>query len=590
MTHSPVTCGIKAAMGIEEYDLVIRNTQYVNLFTKEIYTSDIGIKNGIIACVTQPGDPPLLCTNEYDAHGRYAIPGLIDTHVHIESSMMTPANMARTIIPHGTTTIACDPHEIANVAGLEGVNYILEASKDIPLSVFILTPSCVPSVVNLETAGAEFGVNEISQIFNSSPRVIGLGEVMDFPGVISCQHRITSILDYVRPLNRFMQGHCPLLTGPNLSAYQTSGVNSCHETAYTDEALYKLRAGMTLECRESSIARNIKAIMPAIITCHYPPNTTLCTDDREPDDLLSEGHIDHVLRRCVEEGGDVIEIIRMATYNAARLLRLYDRGSITPGLRADIILLDSLTPFKVNEVFIAGKLTAKGGNIYNDFTTPVLPFESTNTVHINHRMTADDFTIHLDVADGEVDLNMIRLDDDYPVVSHLHHQCLPISGGKVIVNQEDIVYLSVFERHGKKGSSSICLLKNSGLKAGAIASTVSHDCHNLVVIGKNPEDMAIAANELIESGGGFCCVRNSSILASLDLPIGGLISPLPVEKMAPQTKHLKEVITDLGLRGSCPIIQVASFALPVIPHVRLTDMGLVDIETQKFLPLIHRED
>lgn len=577
---------MEAALGTIDFDLVIQDVNYVNIFTKEIYKADIGICDGRIAHVTHPGEEKLTCSNVYDGKDKFAVPGLIDTHVHTESSMMTPGNMAKAILPHGTTTIACDPHEIANVLGIEGVKYILDASAKIPLKVYILAPSCLPSVPGVETSGAVFTEKEIDEIMQFD-RVIGLGEVMDFPGVIHQAPRMMNIIEAAKKHKGFLQGHSPSLTGRSLSAYQISGVNSCHETSFTEEALYKLRSGMTLECRESSIVQDIKALAPALKQCGYPPNTSICTDDREPDDLLREGHIDYVIRRCIQEGIPAIEAVKMATYNAAQLTKLYDHGSLIPGNIADILLLDSLDEFKVNEVFANGKLVAKDGKLTEDFDTPKLPVESKNTVILNKYPEEDDFRIHVSADVEQCKVNIIQFNKEVPIITELTSMELPVKEHIVdISDYEDLAILAIFERHGVNGNHSVCLVKNTGITEGAIASTLSHDSHNLVVIGKNISDMKKAAKTLCEVGGGITCVKNNMIEALLELPIGGLMSSEPIEKMAPKTAHLKTTIKKLGLLGPCPIIQVASFALPVVPNVRLTDCGLVDVNTQTFIPIV----
>lgn len=575
---------IQGAIGQTDFDLVIKNVNFVNIFSKEIYKADIGICDGRIAHVTQPKEKELTGENIYDGKDKFAIPGLIDTHVHTESSMMTPGNMAKAIIPHGTTTIACDPHEIANVLGIQGVEYILESSKDIPLNLYVLAPSCLPSALNVETNGATFNGAEIDKIFNLD-RVIGLGEVMDFPGVISQDPRMIDIINTAKKYKCFLQGHTPSLTGRKLSAYQASGVNSCHETSFTEEAMYKLRAGMTLECRESSIVQDIAALAPALKACNYPPNATICTDDREPDDLLRQGHIDYVIKRCIEEGLPPIEVIKMATYNAAILTKLNEHGSLIPGNFADIVLLDDLNNFEVNEVFIKGKLIAKEGSLVEDFTTKDFEVEEINTIKLSKPITEEDFKIS---HTKEIALvNIIKFNQEIPILTDLETIELPVKDGYIdISNRDDLAILTVFERHGKNGNKSICFVKDLGLKNGAIGSTVSHDSHNLVVVGKNIADMLQAANTLCKVGGGFVCIENSNITSLLELPIAGLMSKDPINIMAPKTSQLKSAIRNLGLNVPSPIIQVAAFALPVVPNIRLTDYGLVDVNTQQVLKTV----
>lgn len=575
---------IAAAMGEIPFDRVIRNIKFINLMTKEIYDSEIGIIDGRIGHINQPGEKSLSGKEVYDAQGRYAAPGLIDTHVHIESSMMTPVNMARAILIHGTTTIACDPHEIANVLGIEGVQYIIDASRDIPLMVYVLAPSCVPSVVGLETAGAAFNKEEIARIMEME-RVIGLGEVMDFPGVIHQSERMMSILETAKKYTRFLQGHAPNLVGRELSAYLASGVGSCHETNFSEEARYKLRAGMTLECRESSIAQNIKAIAPVLKECQYPPNATLCTDDREPDDLLNDGHLDHIIRRAIEEGIPPLEAIKMATYNAARLIDIPDIGLLKPGNLANIILLDSLEHFSVNEVFAKGNLVARAGILVNEISRQEFAVEKRNTLILKTKPTAENFKIPSSYPTAKIPI--ISFNPQMPIITDLEEIELPVKDGFIdISGRDDLSILAVFERHGVNGNHSVCFVKGLGLTHGAIASTVSHDCHNLMVLGRNIPDMLQAVDVLCQSGGGYVCIADGRVEALLELPIAGLLSEKPAQEVAAETAKLKQKITEFGMVGNFPaLLLLVTFALPVIPNVRLTDHGLVNVNTQALIPL-----
>lgn len=577
----------EAILGHIPFDLVIKNVNFVNVLTGEIYKSEIGIIQGKVGHVNQPGEASLSGKEIYDAMDKYAIPGLIDTHIHTESSMMTVANLAEAILVHGTTSIACDPHEIGNVLGVEGVKYIMASSKDTPLMTHVLIPSCIPAVMGVETAGAEFGEAEIDELMQMDA-VAGLGEVMDYPGVLNQSERMMAVLDAAKKHTRFLQGHAPSLVGRALSAYLSSGITSCHETSFTEEALYKLRAGMTLECRESSIVHDIKTLAPVIKACHYPDTTTFCTDDREPDDLLLEGHLDHVIRVAIKEGIPPIEAVKMGTYNASKLLKQDHIGLLTPGRYANIVLLDDLDTFMVDEVFVKGQLIAQKGKLVKPLTKKEYPLEKRNTVMLRKQPTKEDLKIKADAP--SISVHVIAFNKDIPIVTKPIQVTLPTKEGYVdISKRDDLAILSVFERHGKNGNRSTCFVKDLGLTHGAIASTVSHDSHNLVVVGKNEEDMLIAIKTLCETGGGIVCVANGSIEALVELPIAGLMSHETIEELAPKTAKLKEKIRMLGIQSACPLLQVASFSLPVIPHVRLTDMGLVDVSTQKFLPIILNE-
>ncbi|MCT4596541.1 MAG: adenine deaminase [Vallitalea sp.] len=575
---------INAALGKEKFDLVIQNIKLVNLFTKEIYDSEIGIKTGVISHVSHPTDEPLEGYKYYDGKGKYAIPGLIDTHIHIESTMMTPSNLSNAIVPRGTTTLACDPHEIANVMGVEGVQYMLESSEGLPLDVRVLAPSCVPAVPGLETAGADLYAKDI-EVMLGWERVQGLGEIMDFEGLFSGHDRVKDIVDVGKKKDVFIQGHAPSMIGRRLSAYLNSGVESDHETSFKWEAEYKIRAGMVLECRESSIVHDMPTLVPVLKKFGYPENTTICTDDREPDDLLREGHIDHVIRTGIREGADPIELVKMATLNAAKLLRLQDRGVLMPGKRADLVLLNDLVEFEIDEVFVQGEMVSRKGSMIKRSESMVHPVEIKNTVKINRPIDEDLFKIE---ANGKTAVvNVIAFNPEKHIVTERQEEELPIINGSIdISNHKDLCTLAVIERHGRTDNISIAFVKNFGIEHGAVASTVAHDSHNLVVIGKNLKDMVIAANEVIEANGGIICVENGKRTGGVELPIAGLISPKPIKELAVDTHGLKNAIMHLGINTVSPIIQVAAFALPVVPEIRLTDKGLVDVHKQEFIPTI----
>ncbi len=575
---------IDAINGEVDFDLVIKNVNLVNVITREVYESEIGIINGKIGHANQPGDEPLKGSKTFDAKGKYAIPGLIDTHIHTESTMMTLSNVAKALLVHGTTTIACDPHEIANVMGVEGVKYIIDSSSDIPLMTCVLAPSCVPSVEGLETSGAAFLKDEIKEILEMD-RVIGLGEVMDFNGVINQSERMVEILEEARKHKAFLQGHSPMLTGHKLSAYLSTGIKSCHETSFADEARYKLRAGMTLECRESSIMHDVKQLAPVIKEFNFPENATLCTDDREPDDLYNEGHLDHVIRVAVKEGIPAVEAIKMSTFNSARLLGLENVGSIAPGKLANIAIIDNLENIKITDVFVEGKQIVKDGKLTEEINGKSYSIEKLNTVHLAQEPAIDDFKIKCNK--DEALLNVMAYDKNVPIITQIEQVRMKTKDGYIDIAQDDsLAALTVFERHGKNGNKKCGVVKNLGIKEGAIASTVSHDCHNLIVLGKDADDMLLAARTLEKTGGGIVCVLNGKVEAIIELPIAGLLSPKPVEELAPKTALLKQKMRDMGMISSCLLLQIATLSLPVIPEVRLSDMGLIDVNNKKIIPVI----
>ncbi|NLY49908.1 MAG: adenine deaminase, partial [Firmicutes bacterium] len=422
---------IEAALGKRPLDLVIQNVQLVNVYTGEIYPADIGVYRNYIAHVTVPGEEPLEGKTVISGQGKWAIPGFIDTHVHIESSMMNSLNFARVVLPHGTTTVLTDPHEIANVLGLRGVKYMVDSSEGLPLRIYILAPSCVPAVPGLETAGADFLAEDIETMLSWN-RVLGLAEVMDYYGVIYQSPRMNSILDVVRRSGGIIQGHSPFLRGRELSAYLCAGPDSDHEVMLGDDTLTKLRAGMIVDAKESSIVKNIKEIVGAYKELAFPPNMTFCTDDREAGDLLHEGHMDQVVRRAIEEGLPPAIAIRIATLQAANRLGFKDFGAIAPGKVADIVLLDDLEKVKVNEVFVDGKLVAQGGKLVAELPELRFPVEKENTVFLRKELSAADFELKAPAdARDKVKTRILSYAPGAALRTEFEVQDLPVQDGLV---------------------------------------------------------------------------------------------------------------------------------------------------------------
>jgi adenine deaminase len=579
---------LDAIMGKHPFDLVITNCNFVNLSTAEIYPASIGVVGGIVGHVTQPDEANNLNgTSYYDAKGKYALPGLIDTHVHIESSMITPVNFARQVLPCGTTTILADPHELANVMGLDGVRYFLEASEGLPLDIFVAAPSCVPSVVlsggNAETSHTQFDAPEIEQMM-AMPRVIALGEVMDYTGVIQRNPRMMAIIQAAKKNGALVQGHIMNMDSAALSAYLAAGCVSDHETMGFDEAVRKLRSGLVLECRYASNCHDMPVLAKALAACRYPINATMCTDDREPDDLIREGHIDNVIRKAIEVGMPPIEAIRLATRNAAFFLNLPDRGELKAGRLANILLTESLETFFVDEVFVRGQLVAQKSQMISEITDPKIGYEMANSVLLKRPPKEDDFFIP--AAGEKVTLNCILYNPDNSYLTKRGTAEFPVIDGHALVRARDgFVTMVVFERHGVNGNIGRAPIGGLGMMAGAIAGTVSHDCHNLFVIGTNASDMLIAARMLAKMGGGFVCVVDNTIKAKLALPICGLLSEKPAEELREDIAALKQVLGGLGIRAHSPLNLLTAFSLAVLPEIRLTDCGLFDTITQKIIPL-----
>ncbi|GHV33460.1 adenine deaminase [Clostridia bacterium] len=564
---------IAAALGEVPFDLVIRGADVVNVFTDELYPADIGIIDGHIAHVTQPGELPLAGAEVFNARGKVAIPGLIDAHTHIESTMMTPAHFTEAVLPRGVTTIIADPHEICNVLGPKGLDYFLSSTEELPLRFMALVPSCVPAAVGFETVHANLSAKDIAP-YLKHPRVAGLGEMMNFPGVLSRRESVMDILKAARESGKFIGGHCPTLTGRSLSAYAASGPESDHETRDVDEAIKKLRAGLSLECRYASNSHDLPVIADALKLLKYPPHAAICTDDREPDDVVHEGHLDAAVRAAIRVGVPPVVAVRMATHGAATLTHLNDRGAIKAGLLADIVLLDNLETLSVTEVFVGGKLAAQNGKLLAPLPKTLHLAEQLNTVKFVRELTESDFTL------PKARLNGIVFRYDNPFVTKLD----------IFGLNDDYTVMAVAERHGVNGNVGLAPIRGLGLKYGAIAGTISHDCHNLCVFGTkgNSRDMLIAANTLKECGGGYVCVADGEVKALLPLPLFGLMSDKPALELAENVERLKDTVREMGIgaMSHSPLNFLAFFGLSVLPEARLTDMGLVDSLNQRFVPLV----
>jgi len=584
---------IEAAAGRRDLDLVLRGVMLVNVFTGETYPADIGIFAGRIAHVTAPGDGPLAGRTVLDRQGLVAIPGLIDTHVHIESSMITPAHYAEAVLPHGTTTALIDPHELANVMGLPGVRYMLDASEDVPLRILVMAPSCVPSAPAVETAGAEFDRAEIEEMLGW-PRVAGLAEVMDYPAVLRGEGRMMRLLDATERAGGLIQGHAPRVRGRNLSAYAAAGIDSDHENRETQDGLAKLRTGMYLEVRESSLSLNAAALAEALRGRGYLPAVTLCTDDVVPEDLLRRGGVDYVARRLVEEGLDPVDVVQFATLNAANRLRRHDLGALTPGRIADVVLLSDLREFRVKEVYRAGRLVAEDGHI----TVPpaaqnrAAAVERENTIRLPRDLGPGAFRIRVPgTPDGEATIRVIDFNGrSAPVRTTYGTMRVRVAGGEVALlpsaDGRELAMLAVVERHGRHGGTACAVIRGFGPRRGAIATSVSHDSHNLTIVGTNAEDMLFACRTLAESGGGIVLVEAGRVIARIDLPVAGLISLKPAADVAAEVAAFRAAAEPAGMAGERAFMAIVSLTLAVSPEGKLSDLGLIDVERQTLLPTV----
>lgn len=563
-------------------ELLIENTRLVNVYTGEILLTDIAILQGRILHTGKWNADLPEPAQRYDAKGKIATPGLIDSHIHIESSMMSPAGFAAAVLPRGTTTVVVDPHEIANVLGLRGVSYMLEATAALPLRVFVQAPSCVPAVPALETAGANFGAAEVEAML-SWERVIGLAEVMDYVGVIEGAPRMRAILAAAHKHGTVISGHCPGLQGPALSAYIFAGPLSDHEGGDPEELLEKLRAGMVVEARVSSFSQSM-TVLGAIVRelGHVPPNLVMCTDDIFPEDLARRGHMDRVVREAIAAGFAPVQALRAATLHGAQRHRLYDLGAIAPGKSADLLLLTDLEHVTVDEVFCNGQLVACGGELLEPIVAAHPELERENTLHLRAPLREEDFRLRARSGESSACLHVLDLRDRHNrQLTQRHFR----AQGEWLELPDGVCLAAVIERHGHGGHSSLTPVEGLSLRRGALASTVAHDSHNLLVVGHNPTDMVLAAQTLASSGGGICCAAGGEILATLPLPIAGLMSPEPLEALTGQMTRLNDALHSLGLEGAQPISSIIGLALPVIPHYGVTDLGLVDVDHQSIVPL-----
>ena len=574
---------IEAASGRIPLDLAITNVQLVNVFTCEIYPADIGILDNRIALVGPAGAYQLEANVYYDGSGKWACPGFVDTHLHIESSMVTPANYAAAVLPFGTTTSIIDPHEIGNVLGMEGIRFMLEASEGIPLRTYLTISSCVPAVPGKETAGADFGPAEVAEML-SWPRVIALAEMMDFMGIVNGNPKMVGIVAEALKAGVTIQGHSPLLSGRALNAYIASGIDNDHELRIGEEGVEKLRLGLLPLLKVSTFGNYARAIVPKLLDLPHL-EIALCTDDISPADLLENGHMDRVIREMLYHGIDPAVAIRWATLNGARHYQLRDHGAIAPGYLADIVLLSSLEEVRASEVFVDGKLLVEKGKLLKGIPEPITNIEIKNSVHIRS-LSADDFRLKPPIENGEVTLNIMEL---LPTrLSKLVQTTAIVRDGKIDLASlgDDICYVAIVPRHGQRHPPVVALLKGLGLKRATLASSIAHDSHNILVTGHQPNDMLLAVQELAKCGGGLIFVENSNILGQIELPLAGLISPKPVAELAVEMQMMDDLAVELGIPHRAKALATTGLALTVIPEIRLSDLlGMVDVATQKPVPV-----
>ena len=575
---------IKAALGLVECDLAIKNAQLLNVFTGEVYPATVFVYDGAIAHVEYRNLEEGLDKVKVvvDAEGKYLIPGLIDAHMHIESSMLTPRNFAKVSIPSGTTTIVMDPHEIGNVYGVEGVKYMHDSGEGLPQRQFVDIPSCVPAVPGCENAGAEFFAKEIEELAELK-RVIGLAEVMDYIGVINQEDRMADIIHAAERKGLYLQGHAPFVSGRDLSAYLIGGPVTDHESRTGEEAIEKLRSGMFIDSRESSITHNVKDIWEGVKHCKFFDHYCLCTDDREADDLLHEGHINYVVNAAIKYGMDPITAIKSATLNTAREINVTDLGAIAPGYVADMLLVEDLSNIHPTHVFFEGKLVAQDGKLLQPIEDKEYEIETRNSVQLKE-LSLEDFHVDTPVENGKVKVNVMVYPNLELSSTYVEKTEFEVKDGNIVLPDDDYKFVIVLNRYGK-GTIGKGIVKGFGTKKGALASTVSHDSHNLTVVYDNEKDALLIANTLKECGGGMCAAYNGTVLSTLPLPLAGLMSLKSAEEFSVVSQKMKQAIVELGLTDmENPLLRIVTLALPVIPEVKMSDLGLVDVLTKKIIP------
>ena len=590
------------AAGRRKASLVLKGGTIVNVFTERTEIGDIAIEDGCIAGI---GEYDGLVN--VDMTGRYICPGFIDGHIHIESSMVSPPEFEKAVLPHGTTTVITDPHEIGNVAGCQGVDYMLKATEGLSLDAFFVMPSCVPST-GLDESGAVLGPEDIKPYYEN-PRVLGLAEVMNSVGVVAGQEDLMGKLTEAGRRGKVIDGHAPFLRGNELNAYVCSGVRSDHECSDTGEALEKLGRGQWIMIREGTAARNLEALMP-LFEAPYYERCMLVTDDKHPGDLISMGHIDYIIRRAVSLGADPIRAIKMGTFNAARYFGLKDRGAVMPGLRADLAVLEDLKDIRVAAVYKDGVLTAKEGVCLGagkekkrNYAAGEEPRSGSREDTESAEKTAGGLetafprvfdSFHMDEVALE-DLVLEQKGAMERVIQFKPHELLTeerlvpwqntpgLAPGVSL--EQDIVKAAVFERHLHTGHKGLGFVGGYGLKKGAVATSVAHDSHNLIVVGTNDRDMVLAANAVRKNRGGLAVAAEGQVIGELALPIGGVMSRLSVEEVEEQLQALKVLTRQLGISSDIDAFMTLAFvSLPVIPKLRINTYGVIDVDRQKQVP------
>lgn len=554
---------IAVAAGREKADLVLKNAKYLNVFSNEFLYGDIAVANGLIAGVGKYDGK-----TEIDVSEKLVLPGFIDAHIHLESSMVTPAEFAKAVVAHGTTTVITDPHEITNVMGIDGVEYMIQASQNLPIDVHFMMPSCVPAT-EIDESGAELDCKDID-LYLDNKKVLGLAEMMNYVGVINGDKNVLSKIVTSQAHHKKIDGHAPELSGNDLNAYIAAGVYSDHECSTFENALEKLRKGQFIMIREGTAAHNLKALMP-LLTQQYYSRCMFATDDKHPSDLLYGGHIDYIVKQALKNGADPIVALKTATHHAARYFLLNNKGAIASGYLADIVVVDNLEDFNVETVFKRGKLVFDGE--VKDFSAPT----------VDEKLAEKCFdTFHLD----SVTPSSFKVDGKLGLIGLVGGELLTRNLGTAdkIDVENDILKIACIERHKGTNHIGVGYVKGYSLKSGAVATSVAHDSHNIITVGCNDDDIAVAVNAIKDSKGGIAVVENGKIKALLELPIAGLMSDEPLTTVNEKLENAKLSAYELGADKSIdPFMTLSFLSLPVIPSLRITTKGVFDAENWKML-------
>ncbi len=555
---------IAAAAGREPADLVLKNATFVNVFSNELSTMDIAVAEGLIV-----GMGSYQGRSEVDCTGKIVLPGFLDAHIHLESSLVSPTEFVKAVLPHGTTTVVTDPHEIANVMGTDGIEYMLQATEDLPVDVRFMLPSCVPATP-LDESGAILDYRAIDSFYDH-PRVQGLAEMMNFVGAINGDEQTVEKIVAAQAHHKKIDGHAPDLQGNDLNAYIAAGVYSDHECHDVKDAIAKLERGQFIMIREGTAARNLEALMP-LLTGKYADRCMFCTDDKHPNDLLEKGHIDYIVKKAISLGADPITAVKVACHNAARYFLLNNRGGISPGYLADFVIIDNFQDFNIEQVYKKGVLMVDHGEI-QDFPSPEIePYlveRAHKTFHVA-ALTAEDFAEKrprgiIGMVDGEITTVDAGYSDRIDV-------------------EYDVLKIAVVERHKNTHHIGIGYIQGYGLKSGAVATSISHDSHNIIVVGTNETDMAAAVNRVVELNGGIVVWDGGQSVAEVPLAIAGIMSDEPLVTVNEKLETAKSAAHKLGVNpGIDPFMTLSFMALPVIPSLRITTRGVFDVTTQSYV-------